>query len=411
MNRFTFASYLFASLPALLVTGPFLPDLLLCLTTLFILFFILKEKNFELFDNFIFKIFIFIIFSFLISSILSDDIIFSFESSLFYFRYILFSIAIFYISNKSNFLKYLFIVLFLSMLIVTLDAYWEYFTDKNFFFGNKTDDPARIGGLFGDELILGSYLARSLPILCGLYFYFYFNNKSYLKGFYIFITITFIIIFLSGERTAFLLSSLFFFIFLVKYLKFRYLLIAITVPLICISLIFSTSTIVKDRMLGSTINSIKLTYYDQNKFLPYPYDNYLKTSINMFKNNLIFGIGPKMYRKKCSYNDYGINDKSCNTHPHNNYFQLFAETGIAGVSLFLIFYLYISKCLFNLFQKKLNNYKARDHISFFMIVSIFINFWPFIPSGNFFNNWINVLYFLPFGIYLYSSSKLKKYNE
>ncbi len=411
MNRFTFASYLFASLPVLLVTGPFLPDLLLSLTTLFILFFILKEKNYELFNNFTFKIFIFIIFSFLISSILSDDMIFSFESSLFYFRYILFSIAIFYICNKSNFLKHLLVVIFLSMLIVSLDAYWEYITDKNFFFGNKTDDPARIGGLFGDELILGSYLARSLPILCGLYFYFYFDNKKYSKVFYIFITIVFIIIFLSGERTAFLISSLFFSIFLIKYLKFRYIIIATAVPLICISLIFSTSTIVKDRMLGSTINSIKLSYYDENKLLPYPYDNFLKTSINMFKDNLMFGIGPKMYRKKCSYDDYGVNDKSCSTHPHNIYFQLFAETGIVGISLFLIFYLYISKCLFNLFQKKLKTYNANDHISFFMFASIFINFWPFMPSGSFFNNWINVLYFLPFGIYLYSSSKLKISNE
>ena len=131
----------------------------------------------------------------------------------------------------------------------------------------------------------------------------------------------------------------------------------------------------------------------------------------MFKNNLVFGIGPKMYRKKCSSDDYGVNDRSCSTHPHNIYFQLFAETGIVGISSFVLFYLYILKSLLFFFKKKLRDYRPRDHISFFMTAAIFINFWPLIPSGSFFNNWINVLYFLPLGIYLYSSSNLEKNNE
>ena len=117
-----------------------------------------------------------------------------------------------------------------------------------------------------------------------------------------------------------------------------------------------------------------------------------------------------MYRKKCSVNDYGVNTKSCNTHPHNLYFQLFAETGLVGASIFILIYLYIFKCLYTLFKKKIKTFNPEDHISFFMITSLFINFWPLIPSGSFFNNWINVLYFLPLGIYLYSSSK-SKLNE
>ena len=290
------------------------------------------------------------------------------------------------------------------MLIVGADAIWEFIFDKNLF-GSKTDDPARIGGLFGDELILGSYLARLLPILCGLYLYFYNQNKSFNKLFYLFLVFLYVIIFLSGERTAFLLSTLFFFIFLTKYSNIKSIIIFSIAPIILITFFFSINPIVKDRMLDSTINSIKISSSKENQFLPYPYDNFLKTSSNMFRDNIIFGIGPKMFRKKCSVDSYGVNIKSCSTHPHNLYFQLFAETGLVGASIFILIYLYICKCLYALFKKKIKTFNPKDHISFFMLTSLFINFWPLIPSGSFFNNWINVLYFLPLGIYLFSSSK------
>ena len=409
MKKLIIPSYLFSSLPIFLVTGPFLPDLILSITTLFVIYLAIKSKEYEIFNNFFFKFFILISFSFLISSILSDNILFSFKSSLFYFRFILFALAIYFLCHQTNFLKNLFIIMFFSMLIVGVDAFWEFIFDKNFF-ASKTDDPARIGGLFGDELILGSYLARLLPILCGLYLYFYCQNKSFDKLFYLFIVFLYVIIFLSGERTAFLLSTLFFFIFLTKYSNIKSIIIFSVIPIILITFFLSVNPIVKDRMLDSTINSIKISYSKENQFLPYPYDNFLKTSSNMFKDNIIFGVGPKMFRKKCSVDDYGVNTKSCSTHPHNLYFQLFAETGLVGASIFILIYLYISKCLYTLFKKKIKTFNPKDHISFFMLTSLFINFWPLIPSGSFFNNWINVLYFLPLGIYLFSSSK-SKLNE
>tara|TARA_A100001011_G_scaffold150181_1_gene158614 strand:- start:4414 stop:5646 length:1233 start_codon:yes stop_codon:yes gene_type:complete len=409
LKKLIIPSYLFSTLPILLVTGPFLPDLILSVTTLFVIYLVIRNKDFQLFDNFFFRSFILISFSFLISSILSDDILFSFNSSLFYFRFILFATAICFLCHQTNFLKTLFIVMCFSMLIVGIDAFWEFIFDKNIL-GSKTDDPARIGGLFGDELILGSYLARSLPILCGLYLYFYYENKSLEKLFYLFLVFIYVIIFLSGERTAFLLSTLFFFIYLIKYSNIKSIIIFSIAPIIFITFFFFTNPIVKDRMFESTINSIKLSYSDEKQFLPNPYDNFLKTSSNMFRDNIIFGIGPKMFRKKCSVNDYGVNTKSCSTHPHNLYFQLFAETGLVGAIIFILIYLYIFKCLYTLFKKQIKTFNPKDHISFFMITSLFINFWPLIPSGSFFNNWINVLYFLPLGIYLFSSS-ISKQNE
>ena len=123
MKKLIIPSYLFSTLPIFLITGPFFPDLILSLTTLFVIYLAISSKDFEIFDNFFFRFFILISFSFLISSILSDDILFSFKSSLFYFRFILFAIAICFLCHKTNFLKTFFIVMCFSMLIVGVDVF------------------------------------------------------------------------------------------------------------------------------------------------------------------------------------------------------------------------------------------------------------------------------------------------
>ena len=41
-----------------------------------------------------------------------------------------------------------------------------------------------------------------------------------------------------------------------------------------------------------------------------------------------------------------------------------------------------------------------------LLIAVFINLWPLIPTGNFFNNWLSMLYFIPISYYLFE----KKYN-
>jgi glycopeptide antibiotics resistance protein len=49
-----------------------------------------------------------------------------------------------------------------------------------------------------------------------------------------------------------------------------------------------------------------------------------------------------------------------------------------------------------------------DDFEISMLSAILITLWPIIPSGNFFNNWLSIIYFLPLGFLL--SSLNKKYN-
>ena len=67
--------------------------------------------------------------------------------------------------------------------------------------------------------------------------------------------------------------------------------------------------------------------------------------------------------------------------------------------LFIFLFCKLNKIIF--FSKLTNNH---DEIKFFLITSFFISLIP-IPSGDFFNNWLNIIIYLPVGFYLYYNDK------
>jgi len=82
----------------------------------------------------------------------------------------------------------------------------------------------------------------------------------------------------------------------------------------------------------------------------------------------------------------------CSTHPHNYYIQILSEIGVVG-ALFLIFFYFfctknLLKCIKDRFTSNLNN-KLVLYANFFIIL------FPLLPSGNFFNNYLSILIYLP----------------
>ena len=131
----------------------------------------------------------------------------------------------------------------------------------------------------------------------------------------------------------------------------------------------------------------------------------------MFENNKLFGQGPNMFRILCDNKEFNINKKSCSTHPHNFYIQLLAETGIVGT--FFIFYL-----LFRIIILSLNNIiriikKEKNTFSIYklaMLTCLWINFWPILPSGNFFSSFLGNIIVLSIAFIGIKGKKTNEFN-
>ena len=137
------------------------------------------------------------------------------------------------------------------------------------------------------------------------------------------------------------------------------------------------------------------------------YEGHYKISLNMFKEKPIFGHGTKMFRIKCTNAKYFSSEKrdgsnlGCSTHPHSYYLQILSETGVIGFLPFFSFYIFI---LYKFLRFKLSYFNYNfNYINskIFIYGAILINFFPLIPSGNFFNNWISIIMYIPIGFFLY----------
>ena len=59
-----------------------------------------------------------------------------------------------------------------------------------------------------------------------------------------------------------------------------------------------------------------------------------------------------------------------------------------------------------------NNKLSISDFEICIIICFLLTLFPFLPSQNFFNNWINVVFYLPIGFYLYKIYGItEKYNN
>ena len=207
-------------LPAALVAGPFPSEIIINFLWIAFLYDVIKNKKFDVFKNFIFLYFLlFFLYLFIIaaSSEIFEEIALN---VVFYFRFILLAFAICEIikSNENN-LKLLYISLSLTIFIVVIDGYVQFLFEKNTlgFVKYRVD---RISGYFKEDLILGSYLFRILPLLIGLTLLFQKKLKHFTYFNFLLIISSSILVFLSGERASFILLSLALIIILIQIIHY-----------------------------------------------------------------------------------------------------------------------------------------------------------------------------------------------
>ena len=206
INFFLISKIILILLPITFITGPFLPDLFLSLLSLIYLINLLKNKQWGDFNNIFILIFVFFYFLILVSGIISVDPYYSlveYNGPIFYFRYILFILAINDLLNKDkSILDNFTLVLFCTVLFVSFDGYFQFIFGFNIF-GWITEDVNRITGVFRDEQLLGHFLSLIFPLLLSL-LVFKFGTGLKNTFYYLFLLILIeIIIFISGDRSGF----------------------------------------------------------------------------------------------------------------------------------------------------------------------------------------------------------------
>tara|TARA_B100000795_G_C22803441_1_gene443271 strand:+ start:3733 stop:4998 length:1266 start_codon:yes stop_codon:yes gene_type:complete len=398
--------FLFCLLPFFLITGPFLSDLSISLISLLFLIYCLKEKKFTYFKNkyfYFFLIFwIYLIFNSLINNINLDSL----KISFFYFRYGVFVIAMITLMKVDDkFVKYFFYCMFLCFTILIIDGFYQYFVGENIF-GIKSIDKSRISSFFGDEMILGSYLSRLWPIFFGLSILFFKKKDKLFIILVLIFILSEVLIFLSGERTAFFyinLSAIFVIIFSHKLFKLRLITLVSSLLLLLIISYFNPSA--KERIIDKTLTQMNLNNPEKIKeegmyIFSKEHMNHYISAYKIFLDNKIIGVGVKNFRNFCNVERYKSKN-SCSTHPHNIYIQMLTETGIIGfLFLIFIFFYFCKSMIKHLFSKFKGKYYFTDfEICIFSGIIIFL--WPFIPTGSVFNNWLNIIayMYLPFLIW------------
>ena len=144
------------------------------------------------------------------------------------------------------------------------------------------------------------------------------------------------------------------------------------------------------------------------------YTAHFSTALNIFYDNPIFGTGPKTFRIECKNEKYRtvwgsnfsdskatdyVEYNGCSTHPHSTYLQLLSETGIIGalplICIFLLMNYMLLRYLFG-FESKLK------FESMALFILLYINIFPFSPSGSFFGNWLSIIIYFPIGFLIHS---------
>ncbi len=356
---------------------------------------IFKDKN-EL------KIF-FIIFVYLaLNTLISKDWTLSIRRNFLYFEFFLIVLSLRYFLNNKDILKRIIFNWFIIICVVSFDIFFEYnFGFNTFGFTNETGYSGRIASFFKDELIVGSFvLSFALPVFS----YFYINNKFKLS--ILFILLTTVAIFLSGERASSLkifLSLILIFIFwdYKNYIK-KY----VISILILLSVLISLSPKIKEidfvkhniihKYITTTFNIIST---DNSKSLKQNlmasrYINQGVFSYEIFKNNIFFGVGNKNYFEACRKYVIGYEKNHCYTHAHQTYYELISEHGLIGSLIILTCFGYL------IFFNGTGNLHIKDKkkLNIFRIYLV-LAFIPLIPSGSFFSSYISSLFWINYTFY------------
>ena len=263
---------------------------------------------------------------------------------------------------------------------------------------NIYEPKERLSWPYGD-LVPGSYLAKiSLPIYCTFIALITIKFKRF-SLLSLIVSLTSLTLVLStGERGNFLLR---FFSGVLAFFSwknnkvniFKSFTIFMVIILLIITSLLGFNKSYYDRYVTHFFKSIPIINTSNDN----SYWGAWRSGIQQGLIKPLIGLGPSSSRKHCkTLPEKGIDwlpgKNYCGNHPHNYYIQIFAETGLIGLTLgILMFYFLFYTC-----------YKGRILYPRCPITSIcyiipLAFFFPFQQTGSFFGQWGNLFIWFPIG--------------
>lgn len=308
----------------------------------------------------------------------------SYSQTLEWTRFILFAAAAEAWLLDEKWMRRLLFVTTAALLFTAGDAILQYVTGHDLFMRPRWN-PTRLTGPF-DKPEVGMYTARLFfPTVLGMGALMLANPKTILKraaltaGALLLVTA----IFLSGERAALLLTLFGLVLSLLVWQGMRRALIAIGVLILAGTAVFKLNIPIVQRQLDSTVATM-------GNVRQSPYGKRWITGLMMGSEHPITGVGMHNFRYVCKLpaKHYPV----CDIHPHNIYIQWFAASGVPG---FLGFVVLVAVWLRHLWRALLKS--GRNARILGPALGVFIQLWPFMPTGGFFSNWNAVTFWLVLG--------------
>lgn len=399
--------FFLSTIPLSIIFGSSISLINVVLVSVFTLVILIYQKDFNFIDNISIKLIIVLYLYLIFNSLISQDFFVGASRNFGFARFIFLFICINYLFFKHSRAEDIFYFWIATIIILTLDAYIEFFLGKNIFGWGGINEPhgSRIVSFFKDEPIVGAYLSGFILMTFGFLLQKY-KYKNFLP--WIFLLFTFSAVLISGERSnaikiffGLILMFLFF-----DFLNLRKKIIILILTFLFLSLALNQSNYLKTRYFSQFL----IHFTSKEKFEKFIHESdYFKlyrSGIAVYKNYPIFGVGNKNYRVETCSNEKKINRYNyfCLTHPHQIYIEFLAEHGIVGTLILIsIFFALMFKILLNIFNSK--NYIQIGSFCFIIFV-----FTPLLPSGAFFNDFNSTILWLNISIMFASCKKTNIFN-
>ena len=359
----------------------------------------------------IFFLWIYLIFA----SFFALDIKTALEHSVLFLRFFIFAVALqYWVLNDKRFLTYILYSVSVAFIFIFIDTFYQFLhfdLIKGYgpdILGYYSNDHFRLTGPFRSN-IPGAYLSKFFFIVFLFTIVKLKKSKNDSLLFVPLVTLSFFLVFLTGEAMSFASIGLGLLILFLLEKKFRKKIIFSLIILFCLTFLATKfnpiwnkiEIVEKNPWHNGTVYQINLPCKNnkneicKQKFETQPFfyevlTNFSKSAygetysqaITIWKDHPLFGIGIKNYTNTCKSEKYKENLRYffCTTHPHNFYIQWLLETGVLGllgfITLLFIWFKYFIKDI----SKNINP------LIYAPILTLFVLFWPIMSTGSFFSN-------------------------